>query len=229
MSELVDVVCHRCRIQLELLDAPVPREAWWTFLDEHAYHPVELLWEHSEARERLDIDYICVDSDIKGDPSFAEYAGDWPGRPLALHPRPFARAVAEIVARAFDTMEAHEWRAAPADGPVAEQILRYMDFAPPASELVDNAAVLARLAAVEATLEQLRRATIEPLGDHFGTFLNDVLRGLPTAGALPPDELCAESGPLASPRLWDTERALRLIQHLLAARITLRKPSSDAD
>jgi hypothetical protein len=229
MSEFVDVVCHQCRIQLELLDAPVPREAWWKFLDEHAYHPVELLWEHSEARERIDIDYIYVDSDIEGDPSFAEYAGDWPGRPLALHPRPITRAVAEIVERAFDAMETREWQAAPADAVAAERIVQYMDFAPPASELVDGAAVLARLATVEAALEQLRRATTGPLGDHFGTFLNDVLRALPTAADLPPDELCAESGPLASPRLWDTERALRLIQHLVAARITLRKPSPDAD
>ncbi|MCH5676795.1 hypothetical protein [Streptomyces gilvus] len=229
MTELVDVVCHQCKIKLELLDAPLPREAWWKFLDEHAYHPVELLWEHSEARERIDIDYIYVDSDIEGDPSFAEYAGDWPGRPLALRPRPIARAVAEIVERAFDAMEAHEWQAASADGAVAEQIMRYMDFAPPASELVDNAAVLARLAAVEAALERLRRAAIEPLGDHFGTFLNDVLHALPTAADLPPDELCAESGPLASPRLWDTERALRLIQHLLAARVALREPSPHAD
>lgn len=229
MSEFVDVVCHQCRIQLELLDAPVPREAWWKFLDEHAYHPVELLWEHSEARERIDIDYIYVDSDIKGDPSFAEYAGDWPGRPLALHPRPITRAVAEIVERAFDAMDAHEWQAAPADAVAAERIVQYMDFAPPASELVDDAAVLARLATVEAALEQLRRATTGPLGDHFGTFLNDVLRALPTAADLPPNKLCAESGPLASPRLWDAERALRLIQHLVAARITLRKPSPDAD
>ncbi|MEU2744590.1 hypothetical protein ABZ656_57710 [Streptomyces sp. NPDC007095] len=229
MSEFVDVVCHQCRIQLELLDAPVPREAWWKFLDEHAYHPVELLWEHSEARERIDIDYIYVDSDIEGDPSFAEYAGDWPGRPLALHPRPITRAVAEIVERAFDAMETREWQAAPADAVAAERIVQYMDFAPPASELVDGATVLARLATVEAALEQLRRATTGPLGDHFGTFLNDVLRALPTAADLPPDELCAESGPLASPRLWDTERALRLIQHLVAARITLRKPSPDAD
>ncbi|MFE2607390.1 hypothetical protein ACFXDI_29470 [Streptomyces mirabilis] len=229
MSELIDVVCYQCRIKLELLDAPVRREAWWKFLDEHAYHPVELLWEHSEARDRIDIDYIYVDSDIEGDPSFAEYAGDWPGRPLALHPRPIARGVAEIVERAFDAMEAREWQAAPADGAAGERIMQYMDFAPPASEPVDDDAVLARLAAVEAALEQLRRATTEPVGEHFGTFLNDVLRALPTAADLPPDELCAESGPLASPRLWDTERALRLIQHLVDARITLRKPSPDTD
>jgi hypothetical protein len=56
------------------------RAVWWKFPAEHAHHPVELLWEHSEARERIDIDYIVVDSDIKGDPSFADYAGDWPGR-----------------------------------------------------------------------------------------------------------------------------------------------------
>ncbi|MFJ9713282.1 hypothetical protein [Streptomyces sp. NPDC101234] len=228
MSEPVDVVCYQCRIVLPLLDFPVGRAAWWTFLDEHAYHPVELLWEHSEAHERIDIDYIEVDSDIRSDPPFAEYAGDWPGRPLALHPRPIARAVAEIVGRAFDAMDSHKWQAAPADGAAGELIMRYMDFAPPPGELVDDAAVLARLATVEAALEQLRRATTEPLGEHFGTFLNDVLRALPTTADLPPDELCAESGPLASPRLWDTERALRLIQHLVAAGIAGRKPSPDA-
>ncbi|MYT05639.1 MULTISPECIES: hypothetical protein [Streptomyces] len=130
MLELVDVVCHQCRIKFELLDAPGPREAWWKFLDEHAYHPVELMWEHSEARDRIDIDYIHVDSDIEGDPSFAEYAGDWPGRPLALQPRPIARAVAEIVRRAFDAVDAHEWQAAPADEAAAERIMQYMDFAP---------------------------------------------------------------------------------------------------
>lgn len=221
MWEPVDVVCHQCRIKLELLDAPVPREAWWKFLDEHAYHPVEVLWEHSEARDKIDIDYIEVDSDIEGDPSFAEYAGDWPGRPLALHPRPTARAVAEIVTRGQDAMDAREWWAAPADAAVAERIMQYMDFAPPPGELVDDAAVLARLAAVEAALEQLRRAAAEPVGEHFGTFLNDVLRALPTAADLPPDELCAESGPLASPRLWDAERALRLIQHFVFG-VTLR-------
>lgn len=221
MPEPADAVCHACRILLPLLDSPVARQAWWAFLDDHAYHPVELLWEHSETHERIDIDYIMVDSDIEGDPSVAEYAGDWPGRPLALHPRPVARAVAEIVERAFDAMDAHEWRAAPADGAVAEQIVRYLDFAPPAGEPVDDAAVLTRLTAVEAALDQLSRATAEPVGEHFGAFLHDVLRALPTAADLPPDELRAESGPLASPRLWDTERALRLIQHLLAARIAL--------
>ncbi|MFD5538663.1 hypothetical protein ACFWIJ_12655 [Streptomyces sp. NPDC127079] len=228
MSEFVDVVCHQCRIQLELLDAPAPRAAWWKFLDEHAHHPVELLWEHSDARERIDIDYIVVDSDIEGDPSFAEYAGDWPGRPLALHPRPTARAVAEIVERAFDAMDAHEWRAAPADAVAAERIMRYMDFAPPAGEPVDDAAVLARLTAVEASLDQLRRASAEPVGEHFGTFLTDVLRVLPATADLPPDELRAESGPLASPRLWDTERALRLIQHLVAATISPRQTAPHA-
>ncbi|MFD8008322.1 transposase family protein [Streptomyces mirabilis] len=86
--------------------------------------------------------------------------------------------------RAFDAMEAREWQAAPADAVAAEPIVQYMDFAPPASELVDDAAVLARLATVEAALEQLRRATTGPLGDHFGTFLNDVLRALPTAADL---------------------------------------------
>ncbi|MCQ9180303.1 hypothetical protein KMT30_14945 [Streptomyces sp. IBSBF 2953] len=222
MSELVDVVCHQCRIKLEVLDAPVPREAWWKFLDEHAHHPVELLWEHSEGHDRIDIDYVYVDSDIKGDPSFAEYAGDWPGRPLALHPRPTARAVAEIVQRAVDAMDAHEWQSAPADAAAAEQIVQCMDFAPPPGEPVDDAAVLARLAAVETALEQLRRAAAESVGEHFGGFLDDVLRALPTMADLPSDELCAESGPLASPRLWDTERALRLIQHLVDARITLR-------
>ncbi|MEU2337267.1 hypothetical protein ABZ608_27420 [Streptomyces sp. NPDC013172] len=222
MSDFVDVVCHRCRIQLELLDAPAPRAAWWKFLEDHDHHPVELLWEHSEARERIDIDYIVVDSDIEGDPSFAEYAGDWPGRPLALQPRPTARAVAEIVERAFAAGDAHGWRAAPADAVAAERILRYMDFAPPAGEPVDDAVVLARLAAVEAALEQLRRASAEPVGEHFGAFLNDVLRALPTAADLPPDELRAESGPLAAPRLWDTERALRLVQHFLTTRVALR-------
>jgi hypothetical protein len=222
MAELVDVVCHTCRIVLPLLDSPVGREAWWRFLDEHAYHQVELMWEHSEAQERIDIDYIEVGSDIRSDPSVAEYAGDWPGRPLALHPRPTARAVAEIVERAFDAMNAHTWQAAPTDAVAAERLMQYMDFAPPASDLVGDTTVLARLAAVEAALEQLRQVSTEPVGEHFGMFLNDVLRALPTAADLPPDELCAESGPLASPRLWDTERALRLIQHLLAARISLR-------
>ena len=225
-SEFVDAVCHRCRIQLELLDAPVPRAAWWRFLDDHAYHPVELLWEHSEARDRIGIDYIVVDSDIKGDPSFAEYAGDWPGRPLALHPRPTARAVAEIVERAFDAMNAHKWQAAPADEVAAERLMQYMDFAPPASDLVGDTTVLARLAAVEAALEQLRQVSGEPVGEHFGMFLNDVLRALPTAADLSPDELRTESGPLASPRLWDAERALRLIQHLVAARIALPQTGS---
>ncbi|NUQ96351.1 MAG: hypothetical protein HOY79_07215 [Streptomyces sp.] len=221
MAELVDVVCHTCRIVLPLLDSPVGREAWWKFLDEHAYHQVELMWEHSEAQERIDIDYIEVGSDIRSDPSFAEYAGDWPGRPLALHPRPTARAVAEIVERAFAAMDADTWQAAPADAVAAERIMQHMDFAPPPGELVDDAAVLARLAAVQAALKQLRQASGEPVGEHLRTFLNDVLRALPTAADLPPDELRAESGPLASPRLWDTERALRLIQHLVAARIAL--------
>jgi hypothetical protein len=94
-----------------------------------------------------------------------------------------------------------------------------MDFAPPPGELVDDAAVLTRLASVEAALEQLRQASAEPLGEHFGTFLDDVLRALPTAADLPSDELRAENGPLTSPRLRDTERALRLVQHLVAARI----------
>jgi len=224
----VDVVCYACRIVLPLLDSPTGREAWWKFLDEHAYHPVELLWEHSEAHERIDIDYIEVGSDIASDPSFAEYAGEWTGRPLALSPRPITRAVAEIVQHAQDALDAHEWRAAPADAVVAERALQSMDFAPPPGEVVDDAAVLARLSTVQTALDQLRLAAAEAVGEHFGTLLNNLLRALPTRADLPPDELCAESGPLAAPRLWDTERALRLIQHLVFS-ITLRKPSPDAD
>ncbi|MFI1035874.1 hypothetical protein [Streptomyces sp. NPDC020951] len=215
MWEPVDVVCYQCRIKLQLLDAPVPREAWWKFLHEHAYHPVELLWEHSEAYDRIDIDYIDVDSDIKGDPSFAEYAGEWTGRPLALHPRPIARAVAEIVRRAQDAMDAREWRAAPGDATVAEGILQSMDFAPPPGAVVDEAAVRARSAAVEAARERLHQAAAGPVGEHFGALLKELLLALPSSADLPVDELVAESGPLASPRLWDAERALRLIQHLL--------------
>ncbi|EDY57003.1 conserved hypothetical protein [Streptomyces sviceus ATCC 29083] len=60
---------------------------------------------------------------------------------------------------------------------------------------------------MEAALEQLRRATTEPLGDHFGTFLNDVLHALPTTADLPPDELRAESGPLATDRETPANRA----------------------
>ncbi|MEU6537912.1 hypothetical protein [Streptomyces sp. NPDC047000] len=228
MAEPVDAVCHACRVVLPLLDFPAGQAAWWRFLDEHAYHPVELMWEHSEAQERIDIDYIEVGSDIDSDPSFTEYAGDWPGRPLALHPRPIARAVAEIVQSAQYALDAHEWRASPGDAATGERLLQFMDFAPPPGEAVDDAAVLARLAAVEAALEQLRLAAAEPLGEHLASLLNDLLRVLPAKADLPPDELCAESGPLASPRLWDTERALRLIRHLVFS-VTLRKPSSDAD
>ncbi|MEU3514002.1 hypothetical protein ABZ770_01620 [Streptomyces sp. NPDC006654] len=82
-------------------------------------------------------------------------------------------------------MDAHVWRAAPADGA--------------AGDLVDDFAVRTRLTALEAALEQLRRASAEPVGEHFGAFLNDALRALPTAADLPPDELRAESGPLAAP------------------------------
>lgn len=216
MQYPVDIVCYQCAIVLPVLDAPVAHAAWWRFMDEHAYHPVEILWEHSEAWERIDIDFVQVDSDIEGDPSLAEYAGDdWTGRPLALRPRPVARAVAGIVTRAQDAMDAHQWRAGPTDAAVAERLLRSMDFAPPPGTVVDGAAVLARLTAVEAALEQLRRAAGEPVGEHFGALLNDFLLALPSAADLPPDGLVAESGPPASPRLWDVERALRLIQHLL--------------
>ncbi|WP_105971116.1 hypothetical protein [Streptomyces geranii] len=222
MQYPVDIVCYQCTIVLPVLDTPVAHTAWWRFMDEHAYHPVEILWEHSEARERIDIDYIEVDSDISSDPSLAEYAGDeWTGRPLALHPRPVARAVAEVVLRAQEAMDAHEWRAAPADAAVAVGIVQSMDFAPPPGETVDAAAVLARSAAVEAARERLHQAAAEPVGGDFGALLKELLLALPSPADLPVDELIAESGPLASPRLWDAERALRLIQHLVDG-ITLR-------
>jgi hypothetical protein len=103
------------------------------------------------------------------------------------------------VQRGEDAHDAHEWRPAPAYAAVAERALQSMDFAPLPGKVVDDAAVLARLAAVEAALEQFRRAAAEPVGEHFGTLLNDVLRVLPTMADLPPDELCAKSGPLISP------------------------------
>jgi len=99
------------------------------------------------------------------------------------------------VQRAEDALDAHERRTAPADATVTERALQSMDFAPPPGKVVDDAAVLTRLAAVEAALEQLCRAAAEPVGEHFGTLLDDVLRVLPTMADLPPDELCAESGP----------------------------------
>lgn len=216
MQYPVDVVCYQCTIVLPVLDTPVAHAAWWRFMDEHAYHPVEILWEHSGAWERIDIDFIQMDSDIEGDPSLAEYASDdWRGRPLALRPRPVARAVAEIVTRVEDAFAAREWQAAPGDAAVAEWTLAAMDFAPPAGAVVDEAAVRARSAAVEAALERLHQAVAEPVGEHFGALLKELLLTLPSSADLPVDELIAESSPLASPRLWDAERALRLCQHLL--------------
>jgi hypothetical protein len=216
MQYPVDIVCHRCAIVLPVLDTSVGRAAWWRFMDEHAYHPVEILWEHSEAWERIDIDFIQVDSDISGDPSLAEYAGDdWTGRSLALHPRPIARAVAAIVTRVEEASGAGEWQAAPGDAVVAEWVLEVMDFAPQPGAVVDAAAVLARVAAVEAARERLHQAEAKPIGEHFGALLKELLLTLPSAVDLPLEELIAESGPLASPRLWDAERALRLTQHLL--------------
>ncbi|MFF7550209.1 hypothetical protein ACFZCU_42290 [Streptomyces canus] len=212
----VDIACYRCAIMLPVLDSTVGRAAWWRFMEEHAYHPVEILWEHSEAWERIDIDFIQVDSDISSDPSLTEYAGDdWAGRPLALQARPAARAVAEIVTRVEEAHGDREWQAAPGDAVVAEWILEVMDFAPPSGAVVDAAAVRARVAAVEAAQERLHQAEAKPVGEQFGALLKELLLTLPSAVDLPVEELIAESGPLASPRLWDTERALRLVQHLL--------------
>jgi hypothetical protein len=216
MQYPVDIVCYRCAIVLPVLDTPVGRAAWWRFMDEHAYHPVEILWEHSEAWGRIDIDFIQGDSDISGDPSLAEYAGDdWAGRPLALEPRPVARVVAEIVTRVEDTFAAGEWQAGAGDAVVAEWILEVMDFAPPPGAEVDAVAVRARVAAVDAAGERLHQAQAKPVGEHFGALLKELLLTLPSAVELPVEELIAESGPPASPRLWDAERALRLVQHLL--------------
>jgi hypothetical protein len=216
MQYPVDVVCYRCAIVLPVLDTPVGRAAWCRFTEEHAYHPVEILWEHSEAWERIDIDFIQVDSDISSDPSLAEYAGDdWAGRPLALQARPAARAVADIVTRVEDAFAAGEWQVAAGDAVVAEQIAKAMDFAPPPGVLVDEATVRARSAAVLAALERLHLATAEPVGENFRAVLEELLRTLPSPSDVPAAALVAESGPLASPRLWDVERALRLVQHLL--------------
>ncbi|MFE2216605.1 hypothetical protein ACFW93_32290 [Streptomyces canus] len=199
-----------------MIDTEVGRAAWWRFMDEHAYHPVEILWEHSEAWERIDIDFIQVDSDISSDPSLAEYAGDdWAGRPLALQPRPVARAVAEIVTGVEGTFAAREWQVGAGDAAVAEWIAKAMDFGPPPGVLVDEDTVRARSAAVHAALERLHLATAEPVGENFRALLEELLRTLPSPADVPAAALVAESGPLASPRLWDVERALRLVQHLL--------------
>lgn len=222
VPEPVSVACHACRIVLPLFDEPVARAAWWRFLDEHAYHPVEMLWEHSDTWDVIDIDYIQVDSDIKGDPSFAEYAGEeWTGRPLALLPRPVARAVAGITVGAQDAMDAGRWQAGPTDAAVAERLLGTMDFAPPPDAVVDDAAVAARSAAVHAASERLRRAAAEPLGESFGALLDDLLHTLPPVADLALDEPHTGSVRLAPPRLWDVERALRLVQHLLVG-VSLR-------
>ena len=216
MQLCVSVVCHRCAIVLPVLHTPVGRAAWWRFMDEHAYHPVEILWEHSEAWERIDIDFIQVDSDISSDPSLAEYAGDdWEGRPLALEPRPVARAVAETVTRVEGTFAAGEWQAAAGDAAVAEWIANDMDFAPPPGALADEDTVRARSAAVHGALERLHLAIAEPVGENFRALLEELCRTLPSPAEVPAAALVAESGPLASPRLWDVERALRLVQHLL--------------
>ncbi|MFI5875188.1 hypothetical protein ACIBAH_22530 [Streptomyces sp. NPDC051445] len=42
MQYSVDVVCRQWAILLPVLDAPVAHAAWWRFVDEHAYHPVEV-------------------------------------------------------------------------------------------------------------------------------------------------------------------------------------------
>ncbi|MDV9170758.1 hypothetical protein R6V09_11515 [Streptomyces sp. W16] len=58
-----------------------------------------------------------------------QYTGEWTARSPALRPRPSARAVARIAQHAQNAMDAHEWRAAPADAAVAERIAQSLDGA----------------------------------------------------------------------------------------------------
>jgi hypothetical protein len=90
-----------------------------------------------------------------------------------------------------------------------------MDFAPPPGVSVDEDSVRARSAAVHAALERLHLAIAEPVGENFRALLEEFCRTLPSPAEVPAVALVTESGPPASPRLWDVERALRLVQHLL--------------
>ena len=192
----------------------VTTRALWKFLSQHLYHPVELLGEASPAWEWIDVDFVQVDSDIRGDPSLAAYAdGGWAGEALALRPRPVSRAVSEVVLRAGDV--AGGWTSGEGDRGAARRLLGALDFSVPADVVVDDTVVLARLSLVREALMAVRREAGAPLGKDLGALLRDCAAVVPAPDSLPVQQILADSGPLAAPYLFDLERALRVIQGFL--------------
>ncbi len=233
MADSAELVCFECELVLPLGDFdrtddpsvivtgngpgagdPVATAALWRFLAEHVYHRVELLGEASLAWERIGIDFVRIDGDIVGDPTLREYAeGAWAGAPLALRPRPVARAVGALVLRGQDRRDEGSWTAAPGDRGVLAPLLPLLDFGTPADVLVDDAAVQARLALARAAVAGMEGAVRRGPGADLLDFLESCLRVLvPALAAIGPDDLRVTPGSLAPAALFDVERALRLIQ-----------------
>ncbi|MEU7067313.1 hypothetical protein [Streptomyces sp. NPDC046161] len=235
MSDSADLICFSCRIVLPIgmfwnvaeprelflrsgpsSDDPLLGKALWRFLAEHVYHQVELLGEGSEHRwESVDADFITIDDEEVQDPTLEQYVDEWPGRTLAMSPRPLCEATRLLIRSAEQS-----WASGPGtpwdcltseDHTTAAELNDRLVWPESFSTPVDAQALTVRLFRLGAGIELLAAAADRPLSASMKSFLAECRSILLPAGRLGPDGVIHREGSTAPPSLFDAERALGLI------------------
>lgn len=233
MSDSADLVCFSCRLVLPLgmfwniaeprelflhsgpcSDDPLLGKALWRFLAEHVYHQVELLGEGSEHRwNEIDADFTTIDDEDVQDPTLGQYAGEWPGRTLAMTPRPLCEASRLLIRSAEQSWAASAPRASltSRDHTTAAELNDRLVWPESPSTSVDAQALTARLFRLGAGIDLLEAAADRTRSAPMKDFLVECRSILLPASRWGPADVTHREGSTAPPALFDAERALGLI------------------
>ncbi|KQV17163.1 MULTISPECIES: hypothetical protein [unclassified Kitasatospora] len=233
MADNADLVCFRCKLVLPLgwfwniadprvlflpsgprHEDPVATQAVWRFLAEHVYHPIELLGENSPRHSDIDDDFTTVDDENRtGEPTLAEYAGEWAGRRLALTPRPLCEAIRAIATAAEDGCYHARHTLTPEDHRALRTLDDALDWPEPAGRPVTDDDVARRIARLHRRLDILDSAAPLATTPAVVTFIAESSQVLAPARELTLAALTSERDDYAPPALFDAERAIGLVRY----------------
>lgn len=234
MSDSAAMLCRDCRFVLDLgyfwntqqpreiftgrglarLDQDVGR-ALWQFLADHVYHRVRLLGEQSEEWSVIDVDYTRIGTEYPAAVTPAEYAEGWRGRGLAAHPRPLCDAVRVLIQQCEAEVSLSGAAVSPQQEEAASSLYEEIPWAEPPGREVDRAELDARLTSLERSLALVRQASERLAGHPLGVLLRDGSDVIAEALDQNRAGLLEDWHGLASPALFDAERALVLVKDTL--------------
>ncbi|WP_042390252.1 hypothetical protein [Streptacidiphilus melanogenes] len=234
MSDSAAMLCRDCRFVLDLgyfWNTQEPREiftgggpargdqdidgALWRFLADHVYHRVRLLGEQSEDWSVIDVDYTRIGTQYPATVTPAEYAEGWRGRALAAQPRPLCDTVRALIRSSETEVSGPGVTISQQQEAAVESLYEELPCAESPAREVDRAELGVRLAAVERSVALVRRVSESLAGHPLEILLRESSAVI--AEALEQDRpgLLTDWNGLASPALFDAERALILLKDTL--------------